>query len=357
MAGDFSGFGSGLERGMALAQHAEQLTQSRQQLEEQKKMNLIKVGDAIMESYNSAATLKDPKARQMAFEEARHKSELLGKPVSDSVHAMLSGDTYRTEMLQATASMLGLPDAQKAEQYGSIGQILGGDPKLLASTFMSMRDMMNKEAQTKLAKQPDVFKPAQVLSELQGKAHSVLGSSIDAIQAAEGIRGMALMPEKNLSALTAQTLLGRLKDPGSAVRDAEQAGVERAVAQGSIERALQVLREKGGGGKLTNDQWQSLLDVANMLAKPHEAKVQRYRDSLSKQLQGTGISPDQVISFTIPPEDVTKSNQMVQQRLHPPTQTAQAKPSGYASLTPAEQAALAKYNPALAAKYTAGGKQ
>lgn len=320
MAGEFDGFGRGMERGMALAQHAEGLVQQREQLEETKKLNVIKVGDAIMESYNSAATLKDAKARQMAFDEARHKSTILGKPVSDSVHAMLTSDSYRTEMLQATASMLGLPDAKKAEQYGSIGQILGGDPKLVANVFMQMRDSMAREAQAKAQSGPDMLKMADdIRRERSGLA--VTKNTAEIATAYEKIQNVMKEPSPagDLSLIFAYM---KMLDPGSTVREGEQASAQNTA--GVPDRVRGIYNRIVAGERLVPEQRQDFFKQARGLYAAQSTRQQKVDQTYSELARTRGIDPKQIFISYGGQDELDQQTLAARERTQGRTQVGQA---------------------------------
>jgi hypothetical protein len=336
MAGEFDGFGRGMERGMALAQHAEGLVQQREQLEETKKLNVIKVGDAIMESYNSAATLKDAKARQMAFDEARHKSTILGKPVSDSVHAMLTSDSYRTEMLQATASMLGLPDAKKAEQYGSIGQILGGDPKLVANVFMQMRDSMAREAQAKAQSGPDMLKMADdIRRERSGLA--VTKNTAEIATAYEKIQNVMKEPSPagDLSLIFAYM---KMLDPGSTVREGEQASAQNTA--GVPDRVRGIYNRIVAGERLVPEQRQDFFKQARGLYAAQSTRQQKVDQTYSELARTRGIDPKQIFISYGGQDELDQQTLAARERTQGRTQVGQAPAQAPEAKKPVDGIAL-----------------
>lgn len=338
MADDaFSQFGQGMERGVKLAQHAEQLTQQREQLEEAKKLNLIKVGDAVMESYNNAATLKDPKARKVAFDEARHKATLLGYPVSEASHSMLSSDTFRNELLQASASMLGLPDAQRAENYGSIGTLLR-DPKLLQNTLMGIGDRLAKEASAEAtARSSRSMELAKMTDEIRRERNSlpVTKNTAEIASAYAKIQGAVNNPSP---AGDLSMIFGYMKmlDPASSVKEGEQASAQNTA--GVPERVWGLYNRVIKGERLTPEQRKDFFQQSHGLYAAQATRQTQVDKTYTELARSRGMNPQHLFVGFGGQEELDQQTLAAQQKIKDRTQAA-------AGQAPADQASKTQIKP------------
>lgn len=329
----------GVEAGLQLAQRAEQIQQQRAQIEDQKQLTLIKVGDHIMESFNKAALIQDPKARQQAYIQARRGAESLKQPMPDDTFAVLTSPEYRNELLQGTALLAGLPDKQKAEQYGGIFQMFGSGATT-AQLLNSFKEDRTRQAQLALQQQQLQQQQSKALTSAEDelrKERSQLPVTKDTSAMATSYNKIRNVYENPSPAGDLSMIFNFMKliDPPSTVREGEQASAQNTA--GVPERIRGLYNRVLAGTRLVPEQRDDFFTQAGTL---YRAQIERQKEvdkTFTELARVRGIAPERIfIDFA--GKSLSESS---------PQQIKQTFPS----FTPEEQAALIKNDPEKARKY------
>ena len=133
----------GLNAGVGLAQHIQNVQAQRTALEEQKKQLYVKKIDFIADKLKTGLLLPD-KAKDSYFKTVQLQAEHLGIPFDPASVQVMRDPDYRKESLSALNHILQLPDDQKAQAGEQTLAFLGGDVSGLSKFLLNVKEAQSK---------------------------------------------------------------------------------------------------------------------------------------------------------------------------------------------------------------------
>lgn len=292
---DFTQFGSGVEKGMALAQQAEQVAQQREQIEMHRQEMNVKQSDWLSNQISTILQTPNAQLRAANFRRLSTTARQLNIAIDPDISKLMGDEKFVNDAMQANSMIAGLPPDQKAKAWLSVTAGIG-DATRFAKAVDDVGQLMTQRASLNVKSQGDPYEASKQLASLQTSIGNQLKPSADALSALQNIHGLSLENFNNLSAHMATIMLNKIADPGSVVREGEVASMNAATANNTLERVQQLLRNKIGGGKLSKDEWKTVLSAADIMGEVHANRIQRVKQAYEPALRGTALSIDQVFS-------------------------------------------------------------
>lgn len=289
MADDaFSQFGQGMERGVKLAQHAEQLTQQREQLEVQKQEASVKQSDWFGNQVATILQTPNKELRKANLERLAVTARQLNIYMDPNIAKLAGDEKFVNDVLSVNSHIMGLPPDQKSAAWqaaqGSLGDAVKFNHIINASA-----ESLNRQRDTsaRAAQGPDMMKMADdIRRERSGLA--VTKNTAEIATAYEKIQNVMQDPSPagDLSLIFAYM---KMLDPGSTVREGEQASAQNTA--GVPDRVRGLYNRIISGERLMPEQRADFLKQAHGLYKAQATRQAKVDQTYTELARSRGIDP------------------------------------------------------------------